>query len=379
MPKVSSGRRAETAAVNALKALLESRNLIVQDIDQRNDFGEDLYVQFTQDREVTGDVIKVQVKGGTSWRRAGGFGVPVGDHAAVWADGNLPVICVVHDPDLGNLYWANATDQLLNARRKLVLLKAIFVSENDVLDGDSLEDFIAETRRFVNRYRGNHAVRTQLSEMSGAEFGASDVVLHFVNEHGEDLIFWQCRGEGFATLLHSDLDWIPEYIGPEMLRFESFEGHPDLGEVPVLGDTVLDHAEAMWIAACFAATNWARKPAPDRQHASIRAEVADNYVERQVLRRITAEPDLLVRSAAAVHVSRIAEPALAQEFDELEGDPNIVDEAMTASEATWWDMSLEAKRLVIMYLIDRVTIGAPTDPINQQIQIAWRLAHRPQG
>ena len=115
----------------------------------------------------------MQVKGGKSWRRRGGYGIPVGDHASVWADGNLPVICVVHDPETDGLYWANATEQLLSARRDLVLLKTILVSEESVLDKRSLDDFVAETRRYVNRYRGNQAMRTQLSEMSGAEFGPS--------------------------------------------------------------------------------------------------------------------------------------------------------------------------------------------------------------
>ncbi|GIF97524.1 DUF4365 domain-containing protein [Catellatospora citrea] len=377
MPKVSSGRRRETAAVNALRALLESQDHIVQDIDQRNDFGEDLYVQFTEGREVTGDVIKVQVKGGTSWRRVGGYGVPVKGHAAIWADGNIPVICVVHDPKTERLYWANATEQLLAARRELVLLKSIFVSEQDVLDMHSLDDFVAETRMYVNRYRGNQAMRTQLSEMSGAEFDPSDVVLHFINEHGEDIVFWQCRGEGFATLLHSDLGWVPEYVGPEMLRFERFESQPGLGDVPVLGETILNHAEALWVAACFAATSWARQPAPDRQHADIRADVADNYVQRQILRRLSAEPDLLVRSAAALRVVSHLEPDMADELSELEGDADVVEEALEASRETWSDMSFEAKRLVILYLVDRIVIGAPTDPIDRQIRITWRVPRQP--
>jgi hypothetical protein len=43
---------------------------------------------FTEDGEVTGDLVKIQVKGGRSWRRAG-------DHGSTWADGNIPVLCVV--------------------------------------------------------------------------------------------------------------------------------------------------------------------------------------------------------------------------------------------------------------------------------------------
>lgn len=182
MPKVPDARKPSRAAINALRALLE-----------RHDFGEDQHVTFTEDGEVTGDLVKIQVKGGRSWRRADGYAVPVGDHGITWADGNLPVLCVVHDPDTDGLYWANATKQLLSARRGDKVLKTITISPDDKLDDDS---------------------------MAGVEFGPSDIVQHHVNVYGEDLIFWQRRGEGFATLLHSDLDWHPEHFGPEHF-------HPD--------------------------------------------------------------------------------------------------------------------------------------------------------
>ncbi|MGW3786049.1 DUF4365 domain-containing protein [Micromonospora chokoriensis] len=374
MPTVPSSRKAATAAVNALRALLESHDHIVEEIDQRNDFGEDLYVTFTEDRQVTGDVIKVQVKGGVSWRRAGGYGVPVGHHANTWADGNIPVLCVVHDPDTGCLYWANATEQLLDARRDRRLLKTIFIREEDRLAAASIDDFVAESRRYVGRYRGNQAMRTQLAEMAGVEFEASDIVMHFVNYHGEDLIFWQRRSEGYATLLHSDLGWVPEYVGPEMIRLDASAGLPGIGSVPTIGDVILDEAEVLWLTACFAATSWAREPAPDKEHANIRAEVADDWVTRKILRRLDTEPDLLVRSADALHASPVSDPALAQEILELEEDEDVVEEAMEACREYWWDMSFESKRLAVAYLIDRVVIGAPTLPLGEQIKIMWRVS-----
>jgi hypothetical protein len=258
VPTVPPSRRAATAAVNALRTLLEDHDHIVEEIDQRNDFGEDLYVTFTEKRRVTGDVIKVQVKGGTSWRRPGGYGVPVGKHAATWADGNIPVFCVVHDPEKPALYWANATEQLLTGRRRRRPPKTILVGEQNRLDAASLELFVTGARRFVNRYRGNQALRRQLGEMAGVEFEPSDVVLHFVNEFGEDLIFWQRRGERRATLLHSDLDWMPESVEPDMVSVEPVPGLPGLGAVPRVGDVILDGAEVMWLAACFSASAWAR-------------------------------------------------------------------------------------------------------------------------
>ena len=93
-------------------------------------------------------------------------------------------------------------------------------------------------------------------------FAASDLALHFVNRWGEDLIFWQRQGEGCATLLHSDLDWEPRCIWPEALRVNSLRV---LGSVPMVADVILDKEELIWMAACFGATDWARKPLPGNE------------------------------------------------------------------------------------------------------------------
>ncbi|WP_371593163.1 DUF4365 domain-containing protein [Streptomyces virginiae] len=269
MAGVPRSRRTGRAAVNCLRTLLERHDHIVQEIDGQNDFGEDLYVTFTDDGQTTGDVIKVQVKGGKSWRRSYGYGVPVAQHAETWADGNVPVICVVHEPDGDGLYWGNATAQLLQARREQTTLKTIRVSSEAQLNDRSLSGFVSQVRRYVGRYRGNRALLTELGEMAGVDFDPADLVLHFINIHGEDLIFWQRRGEDFATLLHSDLDWDPQRITPNMLRlFGGLTANyklDDLPEwmrafanVPTVGDIILDEDEAAWLAACFGASRWAR-------------------------------------------------------------------------------------------------------------------------
>lgn len=265
LPRIPDSRRPSRAAVNTLRALLERHDHIVQEIDGQNDFGEDLHVTFTEDGRVTGDMIKIQVKGGRSWQRTGGYGVPVGHHADTWADGNVPVFCTVHDPKTDALFWANATQQLLSARRERKVLTTIKVSTADRLDDASLADFALQARRYANRHQGNQALRTRLGEMAGAEFGPSDIVMHFVNRWDEDLIFWQRQGEGYATLLHSDLGWEPECIWPEAFRFYAAKRLPD--PAPTVADVILDTAEAFWLAACFEATDWAREPLPDREAA----------------------------------------------------------------------------------------------------------------
>ena len=159
----------------------------------------------------------------------------------------MPVFCVVHDPDTEGLYWANATKQLLEAQRKHKALSSISVDPNDLINDASIVDFVEQARYHVSRYKGNQAIRTQLSEMAGVEFGSSDFVLHFINEYGEDLIFWQRRGEGYATLLHSDRDWDPQYVGPEVLHANVPLG---LGvRTPMVGDTIINSSKAIWLAS----------------------------------------------------------------------------------------------------------------------------------
>ncbi|WP_209621410.1 DUF4365 domain-containing protein [Saccharothrix coeruleofusca] len=360
-------RRPSRAAVNALRTLLERHNHIVQEVDGQNDFGEDQHVTFTEDGEVTGDLVKIQVKGGRSWRRADGYAVPIGDHGSTWADGNLPVLCVVHDPDTDGLYWANATKQLLSARRNGEVLNAITISPDQKLDDESIADFVAEVRRYLSRYRGSRIIQARLGEKAGVEFSPSDIVRHHVNVYGEDLIFWQRRGEGFATLLHSDLDWQPVHIGPEHL-------HPDgrsgvFSGVPIVADIILHMAEAQWLAACFDATERARKPAVDDPPLRTNIDARDNYVAKRVERRLWIQLDALPRSIQALHAETATDHDLAAIAAELESDAEVCAEALSR---TWPEMSDKARRLVTFYLVKDVHVGSAALPIDEQFRIVWR-------
>ncbi|MFJ6936679.1 DUF4365 domain-containing protein [Streptomyces sp. NPDC101132] len=270
MTTIPSGRRMEQAAVNALRTLLQSHDHVVEEISGQNDYGEDLFVTFADAGRVTNDVIKVQVKGGTSWRRSYGYGVPVRQHAETWANGNVPVFCVVFDPDTEQLYWANATEQLRRAGHERRQLRTIRLPEAAVLDDATLAAFVDKARAYVGGYRGRNAVLAHLGEMAGVTFDRSDHVLHWVNEYDEQLIFWQRPGEFYATLLHSDLDWEPTRITPAGLlipggaSFGAFgQNYPEeirqLIPFPCIGGIILNMPEALWLASCFASTEWARQ------------------------------------------------------------------------------------------------------------------------
>jgi hypothetical protein len=260
---INKNRRTERRAINALRTLLEAHDHIVQEIDGGNDHGEDLYVTFTEKGQRTGDTIAVQVKGGKSFKAGGGYRVPIGDHADFWRKSNLAIFCVVQDAETGVLYWGNASQQLREKPTKGQTPRSIFIREADSLDGSNLVRFSQLVRNYIAETAELHRF---LAKISGCTFDTTDYLAYFVNEHREQLIFLQRRGEPFSWLLHSDLDWEPQLVSPDTLRF----GRPDLqGEHSVsddflsklitVGNVVIDHAEASWLAACFFASTWYRE------------------------------------------------------------------------------------------------------------------------
>ncbi|MBD0709098.1 MULTISPECIES: DUF4365 domain-containing protein [unclassified Streptomyces] len=400
MPKIPKGRRVGQAAVNALRTLLEEHDHIVQEISGQNDFGEDLYVTFTDEGAITSDTIKVQVKGGESWRRGNGYAVPVDRHGDTWAEGNIPVYCVVYDPDTKNLYWANATQQL----RRFGLFnppRFIGISPNAVLNDSTMDSFIAQARRYVGRYRGRQAFLTHLGEMSGTEFDPADHVQHFVNGDDDDLIFWKRPGDRLATLLLSARDWEPAWVTLESLMRseipipeELSNSEPDL-DLWTAEELELNRSETMWVAACFMSARQADQGPEDglveraecsgcpsctgeepEEHGRIEADVIHTYVLDRILDRIEAEPDLMQRSIQAMREELDLEPGLVAELGFLETEPRVVRQVNRLSRATTEsveDIEPEAYRLAVLYLIHTIYVGGPSLPLEEQVRIVWRI------
>ncbi|EME97942.1 DUF4365 domain-containing protein [Streptomyces mobaraensis NBRC 13819 = DSM 40847] len=250
MSHVPESRRVGRVAVNKLRSLLEQRGHIVQEIDGANDHGEDMLVTFVSNGQRTEDTVAIQVKGGSSHRTRRGYRVRVDQHASNWRNSNIPVLCVVHDPEPDTLYWANATRQLRRAAAQRKVLKSVVISRDTALTEGTLDDFVRQARRCVDLERRGIG---RLSDMAGVEFGETDIVKPFrTDDVGEDMVFWQRKGEPFATLLHNDLDWAPVRISEDMLRFGPFFPH--------IGDVVLAEAEAHWLIACFKTSEWWRRP-----------------------------------------------------------------------------------------------------------------------
>ncbi|MFD8913109.1 DUF4365 domain-containing protein [Streptomyces sp. NPDC059575] len=398
MPKIAKGRRAGQAAVNALRTLLEEHDHIVQEISGQNDFGEDFYVTFTHNGDLTSDTIKIQVKGGKSFRRGNGYAVRVKQHGETWANGNIPVYCVVHDTATKRLYWANATEQL---RRSGPFNRPRFIgiSPNAVLDDRSMASFVAQARRYVGRYRGRQAVLTHLGEMSGADFDPADHVLHFVNGYDEDLIFWKRPGDALATLLHSAHDWEPHLVSLESLMRSEIPAVADMSEddldLSTAEELELSRSEIMWVASCFISTRQADEGPDDGlgmptecegcpsctdeepvEHANIAVSVLHDYVIARIIDRIEAEPDLLRRSILAMREEAELQPDIIAELGPLETDPAVVRQVnglSRATVATADDIEPAAFKLAVLYFAHRIYIGGPSLPLDKQVRIIWRI------
>lgn len=113
----------------------------------------------------------------------------------------------------------------------------------------------------------------------------------------------------------------------------------------------------------------------DDRHVDIDAEIIDRYIVEKVFSRLEAEPNLLARSAARVH-ERDADinADVRAEIEELESEAYVLREAMAALPENWDNLSFEAQRLVILYLIDHAIIGSSNSEIDQQVNIIWRIS-----
>jgi hypothetical protein len=110
-------------------------------------------------------------------------------------------------------------------------------------------------------------------------------------------------------------------------------------------------------------------------HAEVDADDADEYVISRILDRLATEVNILGRSAAELRRNiSLQDPEVEAEIRRLESDASVLGEAMVASPDTWKELSFEAQRLVLHYMIDKVIVGPPTlDSHEEMLKIEWRV------
>ncbi|WP_306320500.1 MULTISPECIES: hypothetical protein [unclassified Streptomyces] len=97
------------------------------------------------------------------------------------------------------------------------------------------------------------AIQPLLAKLCGGDISGEDYVGYFMNEHGEELVFAQRRGDKKAQLWHSDADWEMFQVGDHSLRLDG----PVEGVITV-ADLIIDRSEATWLSSCLAASRHLR-------------------------------------------------------------------------------------------------------------------------
>lgn len=105
----------------------------------------------------------------------------------------------------------------------------------------------------------------------------------------------------------------------------------------------------------------------------IDADVLDDFVTERVLVRLETEPAFLARSMAALVADHDLDPELAEEIEELESDPVLLRDVLAATRETLPELESDAVVLLFRYVIDHVALGADDLPLEERVQIEWRV------
>ncbi|MFE2034299.1 DUF4365 domain-containing protein [Streptomyces scopuliridis] len=165
MSTVRSSRRIERAGVNALRALLEENDHIVQEIDGGNDHGEDMIVNFTRGGKRTGCWIAIQVKSGKKYKRANGYAIPIEDHFDDWRQSRIPIIGVVYDMKKRELFWINLTEKLKTTDQHPGWVQ---ISNTSQLSEETAHQFYTDIATYVGDTRMQIRAATQEDALTEA-------------------------------------------------------------------------------------------------------------------------------------------------------------------------------------------------------------------
>ncbi|MBJ7901877.1 hypothetical protein IF655_00990 [Streptomyces sp. DSM 110735] len=98
------------------------------------------------------------------------------------------------------------------------------------------------------------AIEPLLARLCGGEITTKDYVGYFMNEHAEELVFAQRRGEKTARLWHSDAGWEMYRVGDHSIRTDG-----ELSGMITVANLVINRAEATWLSSCLAASRHLRQ------------------------------------------------------------------------------------------------------------------------
>ena len=216
--------------------MLERHGLVVSEVEGGSDYGRDLLVDLTEDGELTGAVVGIQIKGDKRFVRDDGPWVLSASSidARFWADSSIPVLGVLWDPDTTTMRWDNLTAYCL--RPSAVPLNSkdpVDIPINHVLDDGSLPTLVEHARNYIRETKP-----TAMLDLFGPGQISATAAVHdcyalgrvdprafillrrsLLSLEGEPLV----RAIAFLSYLagHPDIlwhkgNWIPEHIADQV-------------------------------------------------------------------------------------------------------------------------------------------------------------------
>jgi len=221
-------------AVLAFERFCLDQRWVFHEVPGHADFGKDGYVDLVEaSGAVTGGCFSVQIKGGRSRRRAGGYRLDASENnRRQWAASTLPVIGIVWDPNRSRLHWTDLSATLSTEGQKADLL----VPETQHLNGEP------EVRRF-KKYLSSVAHR----QASTLDLVSADDDLQLA---GVDAAYYVGRTDGRALVLLRRLlftigvearrsaVWALACAVPHADIFHTFDGSPDSDACRLLEPTL---------------------------------------------------------------------------------------------------------------------------------------------
>ena len=108
--KRPSSNRTASAGVHHIAKVTCGDNCLFHEVDQKNDFGSDAFIEFVVDQASTGCCIATQIKSGPSYIRNGRFVLPADQkHFEYWRNHFLPFCGFVYDPVSDSVRWVDIT------------------------------------------------------------------------------------------------------------------------------------------------------------------------------------------------------------------------------------------------------------------------------
>jgi hypothetical protein len=118
----SPSAQVATEGVTYTKMVLETQLRWLFREQPTEDYGIDAHTEVVDGEEVTGRLLALQIKSGSSWFKelapGGWWFRPDAEHIHYWLDHSLPVIAVLYDPEGEKCYWQAVTRATLEQTSK---------------------------------------------------------------------------------------------------------------------------------------------------------------------------------------------------------------------------------------------------------------------